>query len=201
MDNSSNIDKELSAYQAPEAELLDQHNDFESTPFFPVSLTKLTVMYLATLGMYSVVWFYHNWKLQQKNMEKKIRPVWRAIFSIFFTHSLFERIHEKSEERGMENWAHQGLATLFVVFILVGSISDRIFEKVESLSAFAPLAIILSMLPLLSLYQAQKRVNLINEDLEGRLNSNFSAVNIIFIVLGALWWAAIIFGSFIMMTE
>lgn len=201
MENSS-TPKEISAYQAPEAELLDDNNSInETVPFFAVSLTKLNVMYLATFGMYTVVWFYQNWKLQQAEMSKKIRPVWRAIFSIFFTHSLFERIHQKSQEKGLQDWGYQGLATFFVLFAIIGSISDKIFDKVESLSAFAPLAIIISLLPLMSLYQAQKRVNHINDDIEGSLNSNFSAVNIIFIVLGGLWWVLVIFGSFILMTE
>ncbi len=201
MENSNTEQSDLSAYQAPEADLLDQNNNSESSLFFPVSLTKLNVMYIATFGMYTLVWFYQNWKLQQVSMEKKIRPVWRAVFSIFFTHSLFEKIHKKTEEREIENWAHQSFATLFVVFAIIGSISDKIFEKIESLSSLAPLAILLSMLPLLALYQAQKRVNIVNDDIDGKLNGNFTAVNIVFIILGIIWWALVIFGSFILMAE
>jgi hypothetical protein len=31
--------------------------------FFPVSLFKLTVMSLFTLGLYEIYWFYRNWQL------------------------------------------------------------------------------------------------------------------------------------------
>jgi hypothetical protein len=200
MENNSTEQNDLSAYQAPEAELLVKESG-TSPQFFPVSLTKLNVMYIVTFGMYTVIWFFQNWKLQEPKMEKKIRPVWRAIFSIFYTHSLFKRIHEKSEEKGMENWAHSSLATIFVIFVLLSSIGDKITDKIESLSFLAPFVLLLTFVCLYSLYQTQKVVNVLNDDVEGKLNGNFTAANIFFIVLGIIMWSLVIFGSYILATE
>ncbi len=43
-----------------------------STAFFPVSEGKLITLYILSFGLYGVYWFYKNWKLQQKSMDKKI---------------------------------------------------------------------------------------------------------------------------------
>jgi hypothetical protein len=51
--------------------------------FYSVSTSKLKNLYLFTLGLYSIYWFYKNWKLQQPFISKRISPTLRSIFPIF----------------------------------------------------------------------------------------------------------------------
>ncbi len=76
-------------YTAPKSDLGNELTDGSKCEFFPTSQRKLVVLFIVTFGAYPVYWFYKNWALYKKNAEKKIMPLLRAIFYIFFTHSLF----------------------------------------------------------------------------------------------------------------
>ena len=95
--------------------------------FFPVSEGKLITLYIVSLGMYAVYWFYKNWTLQQEVMEEKIRPFWRAIFSVFYTHSLFNRINKQASNLEKKHQFNANVyATLFVAAIVISSVIDRL---------------------------------------------------------------------------
>jgi len=79
-----------------QSEIQTRPPDENETPFFPVSEGKLITLYILSFGLYGIYWFQQNWKRQQPMMDKKIYPVWRAVFSIFFTHSLFKRIDQQA---------------------------------------------------------------------------------------------------------
>ncbi len=49
--------------------------------FFPVSITKLIILSICTIGIYEVYWFYKNWEIIKQREYSKISPFWRAIFS------------------------------------------------------------------------------------------------------------------------
>jgi len=180
----------------------ENRNDAEvnSTPFFPVSEGKLITLYILSFGLYGVYWFYKNWKLQQPAMDKKIYPVWRAIFSIFFTHSLFKRInlqasHLKDEHRFNANT----LATFFVVTIIASNILDRLVGTTQSSANMSNNTIIITSLALfivsvIPLAKAQATVNRINNDMLGYLNHKYSLANYLLIALGSASWIMLAFG-------
>ena len=70
--------------------------------FFPVSLLKFTVMSLATLGMYSIFWFYRNWSLVRQREGLSIIPAMRALFAIFFCYALLARVRKAAVESGIQ---------------------------------------------------------------------------------------------------
>ena len=65
-----------------------------SAPFFAVSVTKLIVMSIFTLGIYEVYCLYRNWKLIKARDQSDIYPVARAIFAIFYVYQCFARIRD-----------------------------------------------------------------------------------------------------------
>ncbi|MDF5828479.1 hypothetical protein P4233_13630 [Pseudomonas aeruginosa] len=71
-------------YKTPEAPLVETRGAKRAHPFV-TSLGKMSVLFLLTLGLYGVYWMYKHWKAQQPQMERRISPVWRAIFGIFFS--------------------------------------------------------------------------------------------------------------------
>lgn len=63
--------------------------------FYVVAPAKFCLLFFFTLGMYHVYWFYMQWaRYRRGHPEVTIWPVARAIFSVFFAHSLANRLDE-----------------------------------------------------------------------------------------------------------
>jgi hypothetical protein len=172
----------------------------EQPRFFPVSEDKLMTLYILSFGLYGVFWFYKNWKLQQKLMDKKIYPLWRAIFSIFYTHSLFRRIDQQAshlEKRHRFNAS--ALATFFVFSIIVSNILDRIASSSSILNNLPDnliviVSLVLFFLSTYPLLKAQSTINRINNDMLGYLNYKYSLANYVLMAIGTILWLLIALG-------
>ena len=166
--------------------------------FFPVSEGKLITLYIVSFGMYAIYWFYKNWTLQQEAMEEKIRPFWRAIFSIFYTHSLFKRIHQQASKLEKKHQFNANVyATLFVAAIVISNIIDRLtmnsnmFEP-GSQNSLVIISLVLFFVSIYPLVKVQATVNRINNDMLGFLNHKYSIWNYLLIALGCILW--VLFG-------
>ena len=94
-------------------------------PFFAVSLLKLAVLSLCTLGIYELYWFYRNWQHVKARGESDILPFWRAFFAILFCYSCFKRIRDVGVERGIEPVLSAGaFATGWIVMTLTWKAPD-----------------------------------------------------------------------------
>ncbi|AWF83088.1 hypothetical protein BTJ40_20935 [Microbulbifer sp. A4B17] len=185
-------------YSAPESEL-DIVSEGEAQ-FYVVSPTKFWVMSLGTMGLYSVYWFYRHWSEYRRVSGEDMWPVMRAIFSIFFTHSLFSRIQSRIEEAGLDyRWAPGLWATFYVVFAIAGSVADRVSYYSDEISLIDLISILLLPLMLWPLYEGQKAANTVNGDISGRANSKFTPWNLIWLAIGAVLWAFVIFGIYFLL--
>ncbi len=168
--------------------------------YFPVSEGKLITLYILSFGLYGVYWFYKNWKLQQPKMDKKIFPLMRAIFSIFFTHSLFNRINNSAEKLEQKHRFNANLlATFFVAAVIVGNLIDPVSMHTGLLEILTSNTVIITSLLLfiVSVYPlaaVQATVNRINNDMLGYLNHKYSMWNYLLIVLGLFSWLMLILG-------
>jgi hypothetical protein len=174
--------------------------EYSETAFFPVSENKLITMYISSFGFYGIYWFYKNWKLQEKTMDKKIYPLWRAIFAIFFTHSLFKRINQQASHLDKQHRFNAIFyATLFVVAIIASNVLDHLYGNIQITGQISDNTIIIISLALLvlsvfPLLKAQATVNRINDDILGYLNYRYSLPNYILITAGSVLWLLIILG-------
>lgn len=185
-------------YKAPKAEL----NVAEriETLHFTMSTRKLWVMVFATLGLYAVFWNYYHWRSIKHvdATESDIWPVARGIFSIFFVHGLFNRFTETCEKEGRNyHWNASFYAIVYIVFSIISNLSDRLLPTAQ----FSPeIIVLLTFLPLIastySMVEAQKAANISVGDNEGRDNSRFTALNILWIVVGIILWALYLLGMF-----
>ena len=168
--------------------------------YFPVSEGKFITLYILSFGLYGVYWFYKNWKLQESKMDKKIYPVWRAIFSIFFTHALFKRIDQSASHLEKQHkFNANALATFFVAAIIVSNILENLAGNSGALLNISGNSIIIISLALflVSTYpmvKVQATVNRINNDMLGYLNHKYSLWNYVLITLGLLIWIMIALG-------
>jgi len=183
-------------YNAPESEVLDPEA-LASERFYVVSMKKFTVLFLATLGLYGLFWFYKHWQIIKDTQERKIWPVPRAIFSIFFAHALFREFEEAASEKTDTKWNSGAWATSYVIFNVCSTVLDRLSTR-EIGSPGTDVLSILVLFPMWqAVYQAQKRANLACGDPEGHSNARFSGLNMLFIVLGSVLWLMVIVGMLI----
>lgn len=85
-----------------------------------------------TFGTYTLYWFYKHWKAVEPQLDAKITPALRALFNIFFTHSLFRQIDSGAQRAGLKpEWRPASSATLFVVALVVSQVADRIAARAE----------------------------------------------------------------------
>ena len=189
-------DQPPSSAQVPETSTEEE----TTTEFFPVSEGKLLTLYLLSFGFYGIFWFYKNWMLQKKFMDKNIYPMWRAIFSIFFTHALFNRINRRAQQVEKEHTFNANiLATLFVATIIASNILDRstlnsnLLENVSN-SSLIITSLVLFFISAYPLVKVQATVNRINNDMLGYLNHKYSMWNYVLIVLCVLSWLLLGFG-------
>lgn len=177
-----------------------ENNGDHSTVFFPVSEGKLITMYIFSFGIYGVYWFYKNWKLQQVTMDKKIYPVWRAIFSIFFTHSLFRRIDQQASHLEQKHRFNANiLATFFVTAIIVSNIIDHLSISSHTQDGISNntvtiISLFIFFLSTYPLVRVQSTVNRINNDMLGFLNHKYSPWNYVLIAFGVIFWLLIALG-------
>ena len=172
--------------------------------FYVVSIRKFTILYLATLGMYGVYWFYQNWARYNRNSPyaaragNKIWPLPRAIFSVFFIHDLFRKVKAHAGlDKKVNAWSQGSDATFLVVLILLSNMLDRASAK----SLGSPVTDVLSLLILLPLVhyfiRAQEMINISCRDQQGRGNADLSKANYAWIAFGALLWCLIVVGLFL----
>jgi len=186
---------EYDVYKTPEADLGDGTIDKPDLQFFPTSQKKLLILFISTFGIYAVYWFYKNWHLQQARMEQKITPALRALFYIFFTHSLFRRIETAAVEKNISmSWSANTLATVFVLLTIISKILDKISGKSDVLGVADVAGILILFVIVYPLYKIQELVNRINDDEEGLLNCGFSFYNIVFIGMGSAVWILVAIG-------
>lgn len=181
-------------YQPPSADLSLPEDRPGQSPFFVTSTGKLMLLFLLTMGMYSIYWFYKHWDTQKRIHNEAVMPAARAIFQILFAHSLFKRIATAYETETGKLWKYNGMAWLFVAASIVSQLFERMSNRVEE---FGMLDIVhLAILPImmLPLYLAQKHANIAVRDPLGARNRNISLLNWLFIVPFGLLWIVILLG-------
>ncbi len=167
------------------------------TPFFPTAIWKLIVLYTASLGTYTLYWFYQHWKRARNSMPRPIMPFWRAVFYIFFTHSLFQLVSDHARARGLiTRWPAGLLATIFVLLQIVERIVDRITAKSEQFGTLDFVGFGLMFAGLIPLIVVQATANQVNGDPGGRLNETLTGANLIVILIGLTIWALIVITAF-----
>jgi hypothetical protein len=178
---------EINPYAAPKTSVVDepvQHGELAQPIFFPVSATKLIVMSTFTFGLYQLYWFYQNWRHVKQYDKSNIVPAMRAFFGFFFCYSLFGRVKEEADDLKIRSIPAGWLAAGWMLITLL----SRLPEPFWLVSLLAPVF----LLPV------QSCVNEINQHIAPGHDSNsrFGAWNVVWMVVGSLFWLLVLVGLF-----
>jgi hypothetical protein len=178
-------------YAAPRSNLDDHSHAALDDRFYVVSARKLLILTFATFGMYLLYWHFKNWSLHRRATGDSVWPVPRAIFSLFFTHSLFRRFanHDVTHKRG--GWDSDSYATTMVLLMIIGYVlswtgQGSLLFDVISLMLLIPTALLLK--------QVQLEVNARCGDPTGSSNDTFTVANVVWSLLGGVLWLFVILG-------
>ena len=160
----------------------------ESPPYyFSVSEQKLVVMSLCSFGIYELYWFYKNWELIMERTGQNIFPLVRAIFPIFFCHSLFESVKESAFALQIPSEIRPRALSIAWVLLTFG------FWSLPNPFWLVGLLTFLPMLPV------QKVINNINRKIapSAEVNDRFTGKNIAVLILGGISVLLYVIGAFV----
>lgn len=184
---------ESNLYQAPDSEIITPESDTSGLALYVVAPWKFNLLFWATLGIYDVYWNFRNWQNQKDIRQKKVQPVARALFSVFFFGSLVKTINDENEGKA-KPLPVAAMATLYILSYLISTVSDRAAANMETFGILDLISLALLPVTWAVLFKAQKAINLSQGDEHGLLNNRLTLANGIWILLGISLWALILLG-------
>lgn len=172
--------------------------------YFNISPGKLIFLSIITSGIYELYWFYKNWEAVKKYENKKISPLGRAIFAVFYCYELFKKILINATAKGYDKKYSAGLLATFYIIIL--SLSNGLAKIPETEISSIPSEIFLfnlvwfglSILTAIPLYIVQKAINYNNKKIKGEIaDKKYTGGEIILIVIGVILTSLIFIESFL----
>jgi hypothetical protein len=163
--------------------------------FFVVSTPKFWIMYVGTFGLYGLYWMYKHWANLKRASNGDEWPLARAIFQIFFYHSLAREI-DLTLRRGQIDyrWNPDALASTIVLFSIGSYLLGRMGQSWD-MEPYASLLVFASIPGLAYFLQKiQRAANVACNDPDGLGNTQCTAVNFFWLALGALFWLLVIIG-------
>ena len=186
---------EQNVYAPPASVVMDAPRARTQPEYYVVSTTKFLVLFFATAGMYPLYWFYKHWACYRAYHRESMWPAARAIFAIFFTHSLATEINASLGRAQVRHaWSPGLLATGYVIFAIIGSVCDRLSLN-EIGSPYTDLIGLATLLPMAGfLLPIQRAANLACNQPDADSNRRFTWANWLWIVFGCLFWLLILIG-------
>ncbi len=174
----------------------------DEAAFYVVSRRKLIILFIATMSFYSFYWFYKNWEQYRKHgsasedARDAIWPIPRAIFSIFFIHSLFRKVKALGPDQPkVAAWRDNLGAWWYVIVSITLGITNRLEKNGIGLPLTSFLGYVCIVLLLLSYVKAQSMINASCGDPDGKSNNKLTGANWVWIVIfGILYLGAFMHG-------
>jgi hypothetical protein len=176
--------------------------------YFYTPLGRLVLFYFLTAGLYQIYWFYKNWVAIKKSSGiRRIYPILRSLFAVFFCWSLFKKIHVDAGKYGYkyQNLAHIasslfiGSTVILCLLDIVTSCSDPELALITQL-----LAIALTILPthLTAFLITQRAIKFHNEHAIPNYSTKrrLTKFEWLCIILGPLWTLACVGLYFLLLS-
>lgn len=182
-------------YQAPATTPVEQEPSDAGQTLYIVSPNKFSLLFISTLGLYEVYWQYCNWYWLKQNRGLKVRPILRALFSLFFFGSLLRHVNkELGDDKKANHLPVVPMTSLYIVVALVSQGADNVAARTETYSVIDFISLALLPVTWLLLLSTQRAINLSQNDPDGESNSVITWANSLWIFLGILLWVALLAG-------
>jgi hypothetical protein len=158
-----------------------------------LSITKLVLLNIATVGIYRIGWLIKNWSDIDEDTRKEV-SIWNTlgliipIVNIFMIYAQFKEIKELAEENAITLEWSAGWSTFWVLFLT--SISSRLFEMNPEGLIVSIGAIVLATLPMISVQDTLNDIWGKTQNLPQRIGLSIGET--IWLVVGLIVWVGVI---------
>ena len=163
--------------------LIEKNNSLEDQ--YIISLNKFIILSIVSLGLYEIWWTYKAWRFYKQKENADIMPALRAIFSIFFLISLFDKILFSARERNYT-------ISYSSVFLFAGylGLSILVHFLPDSYSLFSVFIFVLFYIPP---FKALNFVKLYSAEITAIEQDSFNTRQICLLVVGILFWVLLVY--------
>ncbi|MEN5173044.1 hypothetical protein ABE427_09935 [Acinetobacter higginsii] len=151
-----------------------------------ISMKRFIILSITSFGLYQIWWMFKAWRFFAIKDNLKIMPAARAIFSIFFLYSLFNKIQNYAQANGYTRSFSS--AWMFVGYLLI------IFAY------YLPdpywLITLFDFIFLIPAFVALNYAKIQSTDLNAIRQEKLGAGHIIVVAIGSLFWLFILIGLF-----
>ena len=125
---------------------------------FAPSTGKLIIMSLTTFGLYTLYWFYRNWRAIAEHEGESLWPFWRAVFAPLWAFSCFPRLDRYASGRRRQlAFPPMMLALIYFLINFAGNLSMFFPRIVGRDSWLISLLVFLPLLPMNSLMRSYRQ--------------------------------------------
>ncbi len=150
-----------------------------------IPVFRFILLSIVTAGIYQIVWMYKQWVFFKKKDNLDIMPFWRAIFSVLFIFALSERIsglEKKNEQRKIF------LVVVLPIIWIVLCYSQRLPDPYWLIAYLNVVPLIFTLLRMNKYWKKKEKKT---------IPKSFNWWQIILIIIGALFFIMIVWGSFL----
>lgn len=149
--------------------------------FYPVPIPKFLILSISTFGVYHFYWQWRCWRRFRAVEQVAIRPIWRAIFAVFWVKPLFDQANRQAAPP-IARWIG-----------MVGVVGFVIVSLTNNLSGYAnnwhPALLLLNVAEPLFLLPTLIAVNRANPPTAWRHNRRIRPIAVAWIILGVALYA------------
>lgn len=147
-----------------------------------ISVNKFIFLSFISFGLYQIWWIFKAWRFFLIKDKLNIMPAARAVFSIFFLYSLFNRIKNHAKEQGYINDFSPGWMYLaYLITTLLVYLPEPYW--------------LISLCDIIFLIPAFKALNYAQKQIVTTIEQEkFNTSQIILIIIGSIMWLLIFIG-------
>lgn len=163
----------------------------EEKEFYVVSSRKFIILYLGTVGLYDLYWFYRQWSANKAFNKSSIWPVIRALFSFIFVVPLFWKVNSSLKRQALGAMPYWFVNVLFVWIHLLAAyliIVGNLTSTAEEAAGWFGFSVAAMAVQLTNLWSVQRKMNMAALDRRGEGNAALSGANWTWITIGSLLW-------------
>lgn len=160
--------------------------------FFPVSITKFTILNIASLTLYTPFWMWRCWRWVRTQREDTIKPLWRAFFAAFWFYAIFDEIRSRQTPTKTPVYIGAFLAAGYLLVSVGSNIMDRVFEE-DTGMLFVSIAV--SLTAFLFAIPLVKWVNDLNTHETNKENSRWSPHTVGALAVGLMFVGLVVMGA------
>ena len=159
-----------------------QHTNISSPTYFSISIRKLVLLSVFTLGLYQIYWFYKNFEAEKGKDDTVFSLLLKSILAIFYCRGLFTRILTSAEKQGQQIlYSANTLAVIWIALTVVGNGLGK--EKLISMG-LGFLWIVAAACSVAPLVPIQQTINSVTN--KKSYTKSLNTLELVVVVLGAL---------------